>query len=117
MTALVATDVTVAITKRERWGKKHVVYGTLAFGDGALTYPTGGVPLPTIDKFGMQRNLDSLEIFAVNERTSDWVVKYGPASHTLLMYEESHEGVTALPEANTGEAPAARTYSWIATGW
>ena len=118
MAALASSDVTVTITQRWREGKKRKTRGTLAFGDGSKTYPTAGVPLPAIASFGMQRQLDSLVIFGVNERTSDYVLRYGPANRTLLMYEE--EAVAAggpLLECDTSEAPAARTYSFEASGW
>ena len=59
MADLAATDITVTITPGYdldtspdgRIGKR--AYATLAFGDGALTYPTNGIPLPAPGKFGM----------------------------------------------------------------
>lgn len=120
MPALAAANVTVVITDRTISGsppKRHV-HGTLAFGDGALTYPTAGVPLPAISAFGFERNMDKLEIFGINERTTDYLVRYGPANRTLLLYEEEAAAAGGpLLEADTAEAPAARTYSFYATGW
>ena len=119
MTALASTDVTVVVTERGRLGKKRWSRGTITFGNGALTYPSGGVPLPAIAQFGFDRQMDTLKVFGVNERTTDYLVQFGPANRTLLMYV-SHDtaGATTLPmdEDNT-EAPAARTYSFYATGW
>ena len=117
MAALVAADVTVAIT--DQWvagGRKHVL-GTITFGDGAKTYPTAGIPLPAIGVFGFPTACLMLSVFGVNELTTDYQVRYGPANHTLLLYEE--EAVAAggpLLEADTSEAPAARTYSFFAIG-
>lgn len=117
MAAFVASDVTVAITKRWIAGGLIHAIGTLTFGDGALTYPTAGIPLPARASFGFGRAIHAFQVFGVNERTTDYMVRYGPAAHTLLLYEE--EGVAAggpLLEADTAEAPAARTYSWYAIG-
>ena len=122
MAALAAANVTTVISERVVFcsGSKlaRKVRGTIAFGDGALTYPTAGVPLPSRAALGFTRNIDSMTFFSVNERTTDYHLRYGPANHTLLMYEE--EAVAAggpLLECDTSEAPAARTYGFEAWGW
>jgi hypothetical protein len=118
MAALTAADITTVISDRRIVGKRKVVRGTIAFGDGALTYPTAGVPLPALSVFGFIRSMDRFEVFGVNERTSDYSVKYGPANRTLLMYEEEAAAAGGpLLECDTSEAPAARTYSFVAEGW
>jgi hypothetical protein len=118
MAALVAADITTVISDRRIVGKRKVVRGTIAFGDGSKTYPTAGVPLPALSVFGFQRQMDAFDIYGVNERTTEYQLRFGPASRTLLMYEE--EGVAAggpLLECDTSEAPAARTYNFVAVGW
>lgn len=118
MPALVAANVTVTVLERWITAKKRWVRGTIAFGDGALTYPTAGVPLPAIGQFGFVRNMDTFGVFGLNERTTDYRVVYGPANSTLLMYEEEAAAAGGpLLECDTAEAPAARTYSFIASGW
>ncbi len=119
MPALTAADLTVVVTETKILGQKRRNRGTLTFGDGAKTYPTAGIPLPAISAFGFVRSMDTFDIVGLNERTSEYLLRYGPANRTLLMYV-SHDtaGVTTLPmdEDNT-EAPAARTYTWVAEGW
>jgi hypothetical protein len=118
MPALAATDVTVVVADVAIVGRKRHTRGTVTFGDGALTYPTGGIPLPGFAAFGFVRNLETLHMYAVNERTTDYMTRYGPANGTLLLYDE--EAVAAggpLLEALNTEAPPARTYSFMATGW
>lgn len=118
MAALAASDVTVTISERRIVGKRKVVRGTIAFGDGSLTYPENGVPLPGLSSFGFIRQMDSFKVYGVNELASDYVLQFGPANRTLLMFEE--EGTAAggpLLECDTSEAPAARTYSFEAIGW
>ncbi len=62
MADLTAANVTITVNSKWREGKKRYADVTIAFGDGALTYPAGGVPLPTFVSFGLQRNLDDLVI-------------------------------------------------------
>lgn len=117
MAAFVAGDVTVTITERWIAGGRYHSIGTITFGDAALTYPTAGIPLPAVGKFGMPTAILMLNVFGVNERTTDYQVRWGPANNTLLLYEE--EGTAAggpLLEADTAEAPPARTYSYYAIG-
>lgn len=117
MAAIAASDVTVTITDRWIAGGKVNVTGTLAFGNGSLTYSTAGIPLPAIGQFGFGRRIQVLNIFGVNERTTDYMVRYGPAGHTLLLYEEEDTAAGGpLLECDTSEAPAARTYSFHAIG-
>lgn len=120
MPALTAADVTVTVDRRDiaRQGRMRESYGTLTFGDGALTYPTGGIPLPEIGKFGFKRRLQALQVLGVNERTTDYQVRYGPASRTLLLYEEEAAAAGGpLLECDVSEAPLARTYSFVARGF
>lgn len=117
MAAFAAADVTVAITDQYISGGRRHVTGTIAFGDGALTYATGGVPLPAIAAFGMPRSLKSLNIWGGNGLTTDYVTRYNPATHKLLLYEEEATAAGGpLLEADTSEAPAARVYYFTAVG-
>lgn len=118
MTALAAADVTVTITDQVIVGKKRLVSGTLAFGNGSLTYTTTGVAMPAISAFGMLRQLDHLVITGVNGLTTDYMVRYNKAAHALLMYEEEASAAGGpLLECDTSEAPLARTYDFLAIGW
>jgi hypothetical protein len=64
MTALAATDLTVSIPTADRdivpAGPKKVSVAKITFGDGALTYPTGGIPLPTIGNFGFHKEMRAI---------------------------------------------------------
>jgi hypothetical protein len=57
MADLTASDITVTVdpgfdidTSPDKWKR---AYATLSFGDGVLTYPTYGVPMPAPGAFGM----------------------------------------------------------------
>lgn len=118
MPALAASDVTVVISRRRRDRNRKITEGTIAFGDGSKTYPTAGVPLPAIAKFGFSRVMETFDVFGVNERTTEYLTRFGPANKTLLMYEEEAAAAGGpLLECDTSEAPAARTYSYRASGW
>lgn len=64
MADIAASDVTVTVQDRTIAGKparrRHRV--SIAFGDGALTYPANGIPLPNATKFGMARSVDRLSL-------------------------------------------------------
>lgn len=119
MVALASTDVTVTVTERKRGGSGvKIHFGTLAFGDGALTYPTAGVPMPAASSFGFDREIKDISITGINGLTTEYHTRYDKTNNKLLLYEE--EAVAAggpLLEADTAEAPAARTYNFVAWGW
>lgn len=62
MSALGSSDVTVTVTETYIFNKKRRSRGRITFGDGAKTYPSGGVPMPAIGFFSMYRQLDFLQI-------------------------------------------------------
>ena len=65
MADLVATDVTVSLIQQDQdflsMGKR-VSFPSIAFGDGALTYPAGGIPLPAIGALGMKKEIKRMHI-------------------------------------------------------
>ena len=85
MAALASSDVTVTVNDRDIVGKKRRCRVTVAFGDGALTYPSGGVPLPTFASFGMTRNIDFLTCFDADD-ASGILWKYDRTNHKLRGY-------------------------------
>lgn len=118
MAAFASSDVTVTITTRGIVGRKKQIMGTIAFGNGALTYASGGVPLPAISAFGMSRNIDELNVWGITSIANDYLVRYNKADHKLLMYEEESTAAGGPPpECDASEAPAARTYNFTAYGW
>lgn len=117
MAALDANDITVVIQRRAISGTTRVVRGTLAIA-ATDTYPTGGIPMPINAKFGMQRQLDILQITGSAGNTTEYIYRYDRANRKLAMYEE--EAVAAggpLLECDTSEAPGARTVNFLAMGW
>jgi hypothetical protein len=62
MAHFASTDVTVTIASRDReiagaQAVRNLSIASIAFGDGALEYDTGGVPLPAIGAFGFRNEI------------------------------------------------------------
>lgn len=120
MPSLTAADITIVIKNEMVAGPKRFVTGTLAIA-GTNTYPNDGIPIPTIQKFGMIRQLDALMIFGVDPTTgtvADYMTRYDKTNNKLFLYVE--EAVAAggpLLESLTSEVPGARTYDFLAIGW
>ena len=91
MADLASSDVTVTTQPSdvEILGRKKYAICTIVFGDGALTYPSGGVPMPAVGYFGMLRQIDSLQIF--DQGASGIVWTYDKTNRKLRGYIE---GVT-----------------------
>lgn len=113
MTALASSDVTVSINPADRniLGRIKMNSGTIAFGDGALTYPFGGIEMPAIGSFGMNKEMTNLQIL---DSVDGYIYKYDQTNRKIKMYapappivyEEVHT-VPATPFAITLDYPAA----------
>ena len=63
MVALTAANVAVTqmdVGRKVILSKKKMYRVKIVFGDGALTYPALGIPMPAIGVFGMVRYLDGV---------------------------------------------------------
>lgn len=82
MTAFVAADVTYTILTKRRLGSRNANRVRLAFGDSALTYPAGGIPL-TKAKLGCPNIVESLSV--VSQGTSGYVFSYDQTNNKLVV--------------------------------
>ncbi len=107
MADLAATDVTITWTDASAvpkpgdiWieGRKRKALCTIAFGDGAKTYPANGIPLPAIGKFGMVRNLEAIRILTGKAPGVIW--DYDAANNKLKGYTHTHGLRVALTSAD-----------------
>ena len=83
MADLAVTDVTATKVGKTEIGntvKTHVM--DLAFGDGALTYPTGGVPL-SVAKLGLSREVHSVQIAGAPD---GFVYKWDHVNNKIQIY-------------------------------
>lgn len=109
MAALAATDVTVSFLEKRRVEGRSKNNVQLSFGDGALTYPAGGVPITT-GKLGCPNNLESLLTYGKGISTYQWT--YDRVNKKLVASDMSAAG--AEP---TGVALAAQVLKCEVTGW
>ena len=89
MADLTAANVTVTIQKKGRIpGFGRITRASLAFGDGALTIPAGGlIPLPVATKFGVNTFYGMFPIGG----TGGYICKYVAASHSLLVLHADYD--------------------------
>jgi len=73
------SSVSISIVTRTVWGNKNIVIADLTVGDGALTFPTAGVPL-TPEDFG----LETIDFVAFDNLSMDYV--YNISSEVLDAY-------------------------------
>jgi len=91
MVALAASDVTVTVSNRDKdiahgRADKNITISSVAFGNGVLTYPTGGVPLPAIAQFGYQRAVD---FCAIQEPYGNgFTYKYDATNHKIKIFTQ-----------------------------
>ncbi len=89
MTALASTNVTVSVSVRNRdiipAGPKRVQIASVTFGDGSLTYPTGGVPLPAIGVFGFNK---LIEFGLIEQPINGFFYKFDRTNHKIVIYTQ-----------------------------
>ena len=105
MADLTANDVTVSLPANMRQfvpgAFKDISIATVSFGNGSLTYPSGGVPLPDKSKFGFRR---AIQFGAVMEggTIAGLTFKYDQAAHAIRIFTAGTEhtgGSTAVVAA------------------
>ena len=106
MAAITAADVTVTVNQQDRDcagvdAFKNFTLATVAFGDGSLTYPTGGVPLPAIGSFGLHKGIDFVAI--QQPYNNGAVYKFDIANHKIVVMTPSvRTGSTAIEACANG---------------
>lgn len=86
MAALASTDVTLTVDTVANYVQKTDPIVKITFGDGALTYPSGGVPLPTAPtSWGLRVVFNGLSIIDADDATGI-IWKYDYANKKLRGY-------------------------------
>lgn len=112
MAALGATDVSFSIVKNKKLEDgRRIIQATLTFGDGAKTYPTGGIPISigklacpvVIDSFSFDDDGKSIYDFSYDKANSKLVLfSSGQHSHPLILKDASVvDGATTRVNAGT----------------
>lgn len=85
MSNLAATNVThLVVNQRKLSDSRNLNRVRLSFGDGALTYPAGGIPLSK-GKMGCPVNIESMVI--VDKGTSGYSFMYDQSAEKLVMFQ------------------------------
>jgi hypothetical protein len=104
MTALASTDVTVTVSVRNRdimpGAPKLAQIASIVFGNGSLTYPTGGIPLPAMGVFGFKK---LIEFGAIEQPVNGFLYKFDRANHKMLIYAQGvRTGSTTAADSSSG---------------
>ena len=104
MTAIAATDVAVTVSTRNRdimpGMPKRAQIASVVFGNGTLTYPTGGVPLPAKGIFGFNK---AIEFGVIEQPINGYLYKFDRTNHKILIYDQGvTTGHTTVDDATTG---------------
>lgn len=96
MADIAATDVTTTLISNNihASGFRDVV-ADMAFGDGALTYPTGGVPLTKGD-LGSPNSIRSFTLVEP-DAGNGFVYKFDASAESLRIYQGDNDNVADAP--------------------
>lgn len=87
MANIASTDVSYTISKIKKMeDSRKIVNAVIAFGDGALTYPAGGVPLLK-GSLGCPTVIDSLMIEDIGG--SGYVYQYDKANEKIMLFQSA----------------------------
>ena len=119
MADIAASDVVYTITDQQKADSSYNKTAmTVAFGDGVLTYPAGGIPL-TKGKMGCPNTITVGSITSPAS-SNGFVYKYDQANNKIRIYQgdysESADGPLVELVAATA-TPAATTVYMEVTGW
>ena len=118
MAAIGASDVTYTISQRVNGvaSDKYKEYQvTMAFGDGAKTYPSGGVPLTQGSLGDFRKEVISLEIDdAMN--SDGYLYKWDETNNKIRIYQAPSAVSLPLVELTTAATPAATTLKGVVRG-
>lgn len=106
MAHFASTDVTVTIASRDREiagaaAGRNMSIAAVAFGDGALAYDTGGIPMPAIGSFGFR---NEIKMGLIEQPPANgFIYKYDAANRKIKIFTQGiTTGSTAAGVAENG---------------
>jgi hypothetical protein len=106
MGAFASTDITVTIAARDReiagaQAGRNMTIATVAFGNGSLTYATGGVPMPAIGTFGFRNEIKQGLI--QQPSANGFIYKYDATNRKIKIFTQGvRTGSTGAGAAENG---------------
>ena len=101
MTDIVAANVSYSFNIKDKMFKGRRGFsarGTISFGNGSLTYPSGGIPL-TKAKIGTPRVLRSVDILESNAK--GYTFEYDVSAETIRIFQSPSKAVSGNASAPT----------------
>jgi len=119
MADIAASDVVYTLqagTARTEGDSRYGAVFKVVFGDGALTYPSGGIPL-TIGKLGCPVNLEDFHMMDASDGDGN-VYKYDNESDKIRIYTTNLDTTVDGPLVELGSVAVAATTMYVkAVGW
>jgi hypothetical protein len=104
MADIAASDITVTLVKQRKLAdSRNSNLVRLAFGDGALTYPAGGIPISK-GKLGCPTVIESMVI--VDKGTSGYSFMYDQSAEKIVMFQAPAQTHTHNFKVIGGQAAA-----------
>ena len=103
MADIVAANVTYSFSSKDKMfmGRRgYSARGTISFGNGSLTYPSGGIPL-TKAKIGLPRVLRSVDVFECNAK--GYLFEYDVSAEKLRIFQSGAGSLSSA--ANSAGTP------------
>ncbi len=118
MADIASSDVTYTLVKqRKEDSSNKVINLTVAFGNGTLTYPSGGIPL---DKAKMGCASAIINVNLCSPASSNgFVYKYDLTNNKIRIYQGDNDNAADAPliELLGAATPAAATLALEVVGW
>lgn len=108
MADIAATNITVTLLNQRRHNGRHYINVKLAFGDGVLTYPAGGIPV-SIGALGCPNTIESLTVY--DKSTSGYEWSYDAANLKLVANQapaQTHSHSLSLKNAAVADGATTR---------
>jgi hypothetical protein len=91
MVDIVAANVTITVQKRLKAGKRRRNRCKIEFGNGSLTYPAGGVPMPAAKSFAMNGGVLEYLVITDGNDASGLIWKYDQDNKKLRAYVQGYD--------------------------
>lgn len=102
MVALAVGDWTIVVSQRRQFDKQKRNRVSLTIGNGALTYPAGGIPFPVYSNLGFVRYLDHVILMDADSSIGR-LMKWDKANAKLKLFAQGAvTGSTATGALSNG---------------
>lgn len=107
MAAISSVAVSMDVRHEVCTDKYKSIQGSVVFGDGTSTYPSGGIPV-TLGQLGFRNALRGL-YFNDQSSADGYVYKFDVSTLSIRIYQVGAAVSTPLSEVTTAYVPAAST--------